>query len=278
MGDHRPIAVTVVSSKIMCSIFREKIGEHLENCNIRYENQYGFTKVGRIKHCIFTLDYVTNMIYESTNRKHKALYFTFIDFKKAYDSIHRGKLIEVLIKFKVNPKVIDIIVQMYERDRTTIQLGKMKKTIDVTCGIRQGCSISTLLFKMVTFTIIEELKENADIYRIRKYHGNSLWLADDATVISTNEGNVEKAVNTLEIAGRKCVLELSAEKTKILRIRGPKTGEKIGKYKIEEEAKYLGIKIGGRGRDIFQAENKIWIQKAEKKDQWNHKPNKEKFW
>ena len=69
-------------------------------------------------------------------------------------------------------------------------------------------------------------------------------------------------MNALEIAGGRCGLELSAEKTKILRIRGPKMGEKIGKYKIEDEAKYLGIQIGGRGRDIFQAENKIWTQKA----------------
>ena len=234
--EHRPIAVTVISSKIMCSIFREKIEEHLKKCNIIYENQYGFTKGGRIEHCLFTLDYITNMTYESKNVKHKALYFTFIDFKKAYDSIHRGKLIEVLIKYKVNPKVIDIIVQMYERDKTTIQLGKMKKTIDVTCGIRQGCSISTLLFKMVTFTIIEELKEKADIYSIREYNGNSLWLADDATIIATNEKSAKKALEALEVAGGKCGLELSEEKTKILRIRGPKVGEKIGNYKIEEEA------------------------------------------
>merc|ERR1711874_52378 len=99
--------------------------------------------------------------YESNNRKHKSLYFTFKDFKKAYDSINRGKLIEVLIKYKVNPKIIDIIVQMYENDRTTIHLGKVRKTIEVTCGITQGCSISTLQFKMVTFTIIEELKEKS---------------------------------------------------------------------------------------------------------------------
>ena len=99
------------------------------------------------------------------------MYFTFIDFKKAYDSIHRGKLIEVLIRYKVHPKVIDIIVQMYEKDRTTIQLGKMKETIDVTCGIRQGCSISTLLFKMVTYSIIEELLEEGELYNKRKYKG-----------------------------------------------------------------------------------------------------------
>ena len=143
------------------------------------------------------------------------MYYTFIDFKKAYDSIHRGKLIEVLIKYKVNPKIIDIIVQMYENDRTTIHLGKMRKTIEVTCGIRQGCSISTLLFKMVTFTIIEELKEKADLYEIGKYIGNSLWLADDATIVATKVENVDKAIKALEIAGGKCGLELSEEKTKI---------------------------------------------------------------
>jgi len=41
------------------------------------------------------------------------------------------------------------------------------------------------------------------------------------------------------------------KKTKILRIRGPKIEEKIGNYKIEVQAKYLRIQIGGRGRDIF---------------------------
>ena len=124
--EHRPIAVTVISSKIMCSFFREKIEEHLKECRIGYENQYGFTNGGRIEHCLFTLDYIANITYESRLREHKTVYFTFIDFKKAYDSIHRGKLIEVLIRYKVHPKVIDIIVQMYEKDKTTIQLGKMK--------------------------------------------------------------------------------------------------------------------------------------------------------
>merc|ERR1711874_765623 len=69
----------------------------------------------------------------------------------------------------------------------------------------------------------------------------------------------------LERAGGKCGLELSTQKTKIVQIRGNKTVEEIGDYKIEEEVKYLGIQIGGRGRDIFQVENRNWIQRAEKK-------------
>ena len=50
-----------------------------------------------------------------------------------------------------------------------------------------------------------------------------------------------------------------------MKIRGPGKSEKIGKFKVEKEARYLGIQIGGRGRNIFEAENRIWIEKAEKR-------------
>ena len=83
--DHRPIAVTVNSSKIVCTILREKIEEHLKESNIVFENQYGFTRGGRIEHCLFALDYVANMTFESNNKKKKSLFYAFIYFKKAYD-------------------------------------------------------------------------------------------------------------------------------------------------------------------------------------------------
>jgi len=151
--EHRPIAVTVNSSKIVCSILRKKIEEFLIEKGIIYENQFGFTEGGRVEHCLFILDYITNMSFEKIKKRGKSLFFAFIDFRKAYDSIDRKRLIEVLVKFKINPLIIDLIVQMYEGDSTIIQLGRMKKKIEVTGGIRQGCCISTLLFKMVTFTI-----------------------------------------------------------------------------------------------------------------------------
>ena len=80
--NHRPITVTVNSSKLIYSILRKKIEEFLEDNNIKYENQFGFTEGGRVEHCLFTLDYITNMTFESS--RHKSLYFAFIDFKKAY--------------------------------------------------------------------------------------------------------------------------------------------------------------------------------------------------
>ena len=110
---------------------------------------------------------IGNITYESA--RNKSLFFAFIDFKKAYDSVDRKRLIEVLIEFNINPHIINILVQMYEGDKTTILLGRLKETIDVTCGIRQGCCISTLLFKLVTFTFIRKLRTKADQYEIGVY-------------------------------------------------------------------------------------------------------------
>ena len=171
------------------------------------------------------------MTFESISKKHKSLFFAFIDFKKAYDSIDRKRLIEVLVKFKINPQIIDLIVQMYEGDSTIIQLGRMRKKIEVTGGIRQGCCISTLLFKMVTFTIIDDLREMRK-YQVGEFNDNSLWLADDATLIADNLPNLLDLLDTLEKTGKKNGLEINKEKTKIMRIRGPDTEEKVGELEV----------------------------------------------
>ena len=250
--EHRPIAVTVNSSKIICSILRKKIEEFLEEKGIKYENQFGFTAGGRVEHCLYILDYIANMTYESKSRKYKSLYFAFIDFKKAYDSIDRKRLIEVLVKFKINPQIIDLIVQMYEGDSTIIQLGRMRKKIEVTGGIRQGCCISTLLFKMVTFTIIDDLRELGKKYQVGEFMDNSLWLADDATLIADSLPNLLELLEILKKTGKKNGLEINLEKTKIMKVRGPDIGDMVGELEVVKETKYLGIQIGGRGRNIFE--------------------------
>ena len=113
--------------------------------------------------------------------------------------------------------------------------------------------------------MIEDLRNLAEKYKIGEYDDNSLWSADDATIIARDEPSLLEILDVLEETGRKNGLELSEEKTKILRIRGPEVEGKIGRFNVEKEAKYLGIQIGGRGRNIFEVENKKWIQKAEKK-------------
>ena len=262
--EHRPIAVTVNSNKVICSILRQRIEEFLIEKGIKYNNQFGFTEGGRVEHCMFIIDYITNMSYERRGRVNRPLYLAFIDFKKAYDSIDRKKLIEVLIDYKINPQIIDLIVQMYHEDHTVIKLGNMKEKVEVTGGIRQGCCISTLLFKMVTFKIIEALRKEKK-YKVGKFDDNSIWLADDATLVAENLETMETLLNCLSTVGGEYGLEINEKKTKIMQIKGKKGKEHIKEYEMVTEAKYLGVTIGGRGRNIFERENNDLLSKAEKK-------------
>merc|ERR1711888_417863 len=144
-----------------------------------------------------------------------------------------------------------------------ITLGSMKETIEVTCGIRQGCSISTLLFKMVTFSIIEDLEEHGKKYEVDRYKGNSLWIADDATLIAGSTEDLEHNISILKQSALKYGLEISEEKSKVLQVRGREKPRRVGNFEVVEEVKYLRVKVGGRGRNIFQKEKNEVIQKAQ---------------
>merc|ERR1711874_410490 len=243
----------VNSSKIVCTILRKKIEDFLKEKGIVYNNQFGFTEGGRVEHCMFMLDYIANMTYEKVKKAKHSMHGAFIDFKKAYDSIDRKKLIEVLIGFNINPLIIDLIVQMYQEDNTIIKLGNMNRKIEVTGGIRQGCCISTLLFKLVTFRIIDELRTRKK-YKIGKFCDNSLWLADDATLIPEDLDTLLDLLDCLSLAGGKYGLEINEKKTKIMKVRGPDDEKVIGYYEMVSETKYLGITLGGRGRNILEKE------------------------
>ena len=177
-----------------------------------------------------------------------------IDFSKAYDSINRQKLIETMKDFNINIRVIEMVVQMYTQDRTTIKLGKMQEKVEVTSGIRQGCSISTLLFKLVTFKIIEELGRRGKKYTIDRYTGNSLWLADDSTLISGNKEDMEINIRILKETAGVYGLKVNQEKSKILQVRGTERPRRIGGFEAIDRVKYLGVIVGGKGRDIFKYE------------------------
>ena len=51
---------------------------------------------------------------------------------------------------------------------------------------------------MVTFTMIEDLRNLAEKYNIREYNDNSLWLADDATIIAKDESSLLAILDVLK--------------------------------------------------------------------------------
>ena len=123
-------------------------------------------------------------------------------------------MIETMKEYNINIRIIEVIVQMYSQDSTIIKLGNMKEKVDVTSGIRQGCCISTLLFKLVTFKIIEALRNKGRKYKIDRYEGNSLWLADDSTLISSSQEDMEINIKILKDTAGTYELKVNQKKVR----------------------------------------------------------------
>ena len=102
---------------------------------------------GQIEDNLFVLQYCIEKSY----RMKKELIVTCIDYSKAFDSIKRDKIIEALMQYRIQPKIIDTIAKIYQDDFTEIQICELRKTINITSGIRQGCTGSTMLFKLITY-------------------------------------------------------------------------------------------------------------------------------
>ena len=145
--DLRPIALTNVGYKLMMAVIRNSIEEHARINGLGKDTQTGFTEGSRIENNLFVLRYFV----EKSFKIKKPLIVISVDFAKPFDIIKRVSLVEVLKNNKINPKVIDFIAGVYTGDRTKVEIGIGEEVeIEVKSGIRQGCTASTTLFKLIS--------------------------------------------------------------------------------------------------------------------------------
>ena len=165
-GDFRPITVTSVGYRLFWSGVRDRIEEHLKQNGMVKDNQIGFTRGGRLEYNLFILQYLVEKTFEIDSAYYNRLVVVALDFRKAYDSIDRGRLLEALVRYKINPGLIDLVARVYSGDEVVIRWGDREERIRVTSGIRQGCTASTTFFKLITYIIIEELEGRGVLFEV----------------------------------------------------------------------------------------------------------------
>ena len=126
----------------------------------------------------------------------KELIVTCIDYSNAFDSIKRDNIMEALMHNRVHPKIIYTIAKIYQNNFTEIQIGELRKNINITSIIRQGCTGSTMLFKLITYMMISELNRTGTGYRDENVNIESLYFADDGLLLANS---IEDAKNNLKI-------------------------------------------------------------------------------
>ena len=76
----------------------------------------------------------------------KQFEMTFIDFKKAFDSIHRGKMMRILKAYGIPPNLLQAIEKMYTNTKTkVISPDGETEMFDITTGVLQGDTLAPFL-------------------------------------------------------------------------------------------------------------------------------------
>ena len=138
-------------------ISRDQILSHVPGQEIfNFPVQLTTSRIGNLTRLIHTLLYVmtihtqrstTDMMFvvrrlqELGRTSNTSLEICFIDLAKAYDSVDRVLLWEILAGFGVPPRMIKVIRMSHDGMRARVQLddGDFSAGFNVCQGLRQGC-------------------------------------------------------------------------------------------------------------------------------------------
>lgn len=260
-NSYRGLSVTSTMSRLWAKIIHKRL--RMEVQGLIGEDQSGF-RPGRS--CVDNLFTLQQLIEKRISRDQE-LHLTFIDIKKAYDNVPRNKLWYVLKEIGVSTGIIELIQELYSSNVAYIKQGlELSEPIQTTKGLRQGCSLSPILFNIYLEMALRKWKRTCGRMGIPIGESYLLTLsfADDQVILAEDSYDMEFVLKRLYTEYEKWGLQVSLEKTEYLVVNTDTKFEVL----INEETqvkqvnrfKYLGVTIDRDG--IGQTEIQSKIQKA----------------
>ena len=78
------------------------------------------------------------------------VYVNFIDFEKAFDSVHRDRLWLIMRSYGIPSKIINMVKANYHNFECAVVDGEdTTEWFKIKTGVKQGCNMSGLLFLLV---------------------------------------------------------------------------------------------------------------------------------
>lgn len=216
-NNYRGIALLDVFSKVYISIITKRITFYVEAYSRLSETQAGF----RAGYTTFDNAFVLySIVNKYLSMKGKTVYVAFIDFQKAFDSVERGLLYDVLKRNGIKGHLFEAVQQIYSSVKACVRSNQGVSNV-FTCpiGLRQGCSLSPVLFAMFINELYSTLCDN-NIRGIQLFPDIVeifiLMFADDIALIADTVVGLQKQLNILYQFCSKSKLVVNITKTKIL--------------------------------------------------------------
>ena len=267
-GNFRPITCLSAMWKLFTGLISDSIYHHLDQQKLLPPEQKGCKKKSR--GCKEQL-MIDKLILKNCKRRKRNLNMTFIDYKKAYDSVPHSWILSCLTMCGISSSIIDLFEASFKQSYVNLMLGKVSLgRIKINRGLFQGDSVSPIHFIICLIPLSILLNKHDIGYSLERGGGpkvsHRLYM-DDLKLYAESEDEMQTLVNTTAEFSSDIQMEFGLEKCAVVKVKkGARavfegislpTGEQI--HELEDEGyKYLGIL---EANDILHKEMKALVTK-----------------
>lgn len=208
--------------------------------------------------------FVLRQILEQSCEWNSTLYAVFVDFEKAFDSLHRESLWKILRHYGIPQKLVHIIQSLYENfECRVIYNNQLTEPFAVNIGVKQGCILLPVLFSLAIDWIMKNITEGKrqGLHWTLTSILEDLDYADYLGPLSSRHQDIQQKTELLSVTASKIGLKVNTKKTQVLRVnttnyRNPLL---IDSKPIEdvEEFTYLGSKFTTTGDCNIEIDTRI---------------------
>ena len=254
-GNWRGLTLMSVPAKCLGKSMIHRIRDEVDK-KLRSE-QAGF----RPKHGTEEQIFILRNIIEQSLEWNSVLYLVFVDYEKAFDSIHRETLWKIMKAYGIPEKFIAIVKAFYKNSRAAVIHGDGKSEwFEIKSGVKQGCVMSGFLFLLVIDWIMRRTVDGVRTgIRWRMMDTlEDLDYADDIVLLAEAWRHAQQKLERLNQNGLQTGLKINKKKTESLRINAVNNSAfQVDHEDIKDVTSftYLGATVtttGGSSEDIIK--------------------------
>ena len=217
--------------------------------------------------CVFLL----NSVIQKAKKNRIPLTVASVDLEKAYDKVNRPYLFAKLASLGYTGKCLKIIQSLYFNDSVRVNVnGRFTEELFLNLGVKQGCSLSPILFSIYINDLVEQLHQGELGVDLGNEVLSVLAFADDILCLSrTSREGTETQMKTIVDWCTLWKMKMSEPKTYIATLSSENNWVCEGEndYLSFEESlgfSYLGMDYRLKGRDFLGDHYEKMKKKADK--------------